>query len=172
MEQPRFECRFRHERALLREVFRAYRRWWQPAFFVYAAVMAVLLLCQAVLWREPVSATSVAFCIACATIGFCASPRRQAIAAERQHRRRFDGELPEVTAAFSDGEILLRERRDEQHFDYAQVERIRRRGPMTLLVLRGRLTIPLPDAGFTKGDAASFGAFIRARCPEAKTDRR
>lgn len=75
-----------------------------------------------------------------------------------------------MTATFSDEEILLRERRDEQHFDYAQVERIRRQGPMTLLVLKGRLTIPLPDAGFTTGDAVSFDAFIRTRCPEAKTD--
>lgn len=170
MEQPRFECRFRHDRALLREVFRAHRRWWQPALFVYAAAMGVLMLCQAALWREPVSATAVALCIVFATLGCCASPQRQALAAEQQHRRRFDGELPEVTATFSDEEILLRERRDEQHFDYAQVERIRRQGPMTLLVLKGRLTIPLPDAGFTTGDAVSFDAFIRTRCPEAKTD--
>lgn len=78
MEQPRFECRFRHDSALLREVFRAHRRWWQPALFVYAAAMGVLMLCQAALWQEPVSATAVALCIVFATLGCCsaASARR------------------------------------------------------------------------------------------------
>ncbi|MDE6624112.1 MAG: YcxB family protein [Alistipes sp.] len=165
--ESRFEVRFRHDRKTLREVFRATRRWWQPLLFCYAAATGAVLLAKLASGGE-ISATGWALLVLFASWGYAASPRAMARTAERNHRKRFGGELPEVTVAFSDEEIRLRECKDENHFDYAQVEKILRRRGLWLLIVAGRLMIPVPDAGYALGTPADFEKFIRGKCPRAK----
>ena len=165
--ERRFEVRFRHDRALLRQVFRAARRWWQPLLWLYAAVSGIVVVSN-LASGKPVSATGWCLTLLFAALGYSSSPRCMARNTERIHRKRFGGELPEVTVLFSDEEILLAEHKDETHFAYAQVEKILRRRGLYVLVVAGRLMIPVPDAGYMLGTPADFAEFIRGKCPQAK----
>lgn len=163
----RFEVRFRHERRLLREVFRAGRRWQHTLLFVWAVLMGLTLAWNAAAGGES-PATAWALFILFAVTSCVASPRFKARATEKRCRERFGGELPEATVRFSDEEIRLNLHKDEQHVEYAQVEKIVRRPGMWILTVVGRMMIPLPDAGYTQGRPEEFGEFIRGKCPQAK----
>lgn len=162
-----FEARFRHDRELLRTTLRATRRRWQPLLSLYAAAMAVVLLSD-LRQGHMLSATATALLAGFAAMAFVSSPRMLARRMERNHRKRFGGTLPEATVRFSEEDIQLNERRNEAHFDYAQVERIVRSERMLLLVVAGKLVIPVPDDGFTTGSPQALADFLRGKCPQAK----
>lgn len=165
--ESRFEVRFRYDREMLRKVFRAARRWPQLLICGYAVATGVMLLAKHFMGGET-SATEWALLALFASLGYTSSPHALARRAERNHRKRFGGELPEVTVVFCDDEIRLSEKQDESHFDYTQIEKILRRRDSWLLVAAGRLMIPVPDAGYTLGTPADFEKFIRGKCPQAK----
>ena len=166
-----FEVRFRHDRHLLRTTLRATRSGWRMLYGVYAALTGTAIVFELAQGAVP-SAATVAFFAGFAIVAYNASPRVLARRMERMHRKRFGGELPEVEARFSDEDIRLNECRNEEHFDYAQVERILVREGIRLLVVTGRMVIPLPDAGFAQGTPQAFDAFIREKCPQAKVKRK
>lgn len=162
-----FEVRFRHDRKLLREIFRARRRWGQGLICLFAVLLGVQIVWDAAAGRG-ISATGCALFVSFAAIGCLTAPGYTARVTEQRYRNRFGGELPEVAVLFSDEDIRLNMQKDEQHFDYAQVERIVRRSGMWILTVVGQLSIPVPDAGYVQGTPAAFAEFIRSKCPQAK----
>lgn len=97
-----------------------------------------------------------------------AQPRLLARRTHRRHRTHRGDAVPEVTAAFHDDEIVLHEGRNEAHYPYTYVVRVRRTRRLWLLRLDGREAIVLDRTGFAGIDDEGFGRFLRAKCPQAK----
>ena len=96
------------------------------------------------------------------------APRLNARNAVRNHRRLMNGATPEVIVRYTDAEIIGSEAKNEFHYAYGQITRVRSTSRLWLLQLGPRMALVVDKEGFVRGERERFPDFIRAKCPGLK----
>lgn len=173
MERPettggevRFENRYLCAEHTVYPVFRALVPLWQRVLYglwivLGAATVAVACMQGSVsaFWGWVLLATGLAGQFA---------PWLNARNAVRNHRRLMNGATPEVIVRYTDEEIIGREAKNEFHYAYGQLTRVRSTRRLWLLQLGPRMALVVDKEGFARGERERFPDFIRSKCPGLK----
>lgn len=164
-EEIRFENRFFLTAQFLRPVY------WRMNRGLRCIYIGFLVLATAAFFslQTPDGSTPLAVIVLFAAgIAGLLMPFLHARTAARNYRKLMNSELPETVVHYTDGEISAREARNEYHYQYSQLVRVRSSRRLWLLMLDRRIGLIVNKEGFTQGRAEDFPAFIRSKCPGIK----
>lgn len=95
-------------------------------------------------------------------------PFLQAWLYRRNYRKLMNGTIPQTILRYTDTEIQGSAARNEYHYQYSQIRRVRSTRQLWLLMFSRQITLIVRKDGFTVGQMQDFPAFIRSKCPNIK----
>lgn len=163
--QARFENRFEYDFRTLRKVYSVMMASRRRIYIIVG--VAFLALGVFGMPKERINLLGVTL-LGVMVLYAILLPTLTAWFSHRQHRKLINGARAEVTASYTDEQIVMQEGPNRSCFQYEQLVRIRSGREFWLLMIGRTIAIPVAKEGFTQGNPQDFEAFIRSKCPEIK----
>lgn len=165
-DEVRFENRYLYTECTVYAAFRKLVPVWKRLLYGFWILFGAAVIATAYMRRT--ESAFLGWVLLATGIAGMFVPRLNARYAVRNNRRLMNGATPEVVVRYTDAEIVANEAKNEVHYAYGQLTRVRSTRRLWILQLGPRMALVVDKEGFTRGERERFPDFIRAKCPGLK----